>query len=529
MSEEKRQSWTEKELSRREFLKGLGLGVASVGVLTSLKGASVAFTRPEVEVVFATANVPASTEPHIDGADIWQRRKPLLYENLFKPGFDLLPQPELAESYEMRSLTEYVFKVRQGVRFSNGQGMDAEDIKYTLERVRNPDVGSGGAGDLGMIDQIEVIDKYTLRFTLKKPIATDLFLLYLGGKYNGTIPKDFLPTITSRALATTSMGTGPFKIVEFIPNQKMVLERNEYYWQEGKPYIDRLIFLAVPDESSIVAGLRAGELDMADFWQGINYYRVKSEPNLTTLRVPSLTLKAVDCAGDTPPTNDKRVRLAIQLGIDRGDILKIVGMNLGSRLGIIPPGMSFYALPWTELPNQERDVARARQLLDEAGLPDTFEFKLRSIVGYPDLSAAAEIIADQLQAIGMRVKVETVDIGLWIKDWTEFKEPTTMNAWGGFVDPDQYLYRHFRSQPEGKDFRRWRNPEADALLDAGRYTMDRNERKRIYNELQILMANDGITIPLFSPDLIYSFQNTIKDFQPHPTGHYYGLPFIKKG
>jgi peptide/nickel transport system substrate-binding protein len=114
---------------------------------------------------------------------------------------------------------------------------------------------------------------------------------------------------------------------------------------------------------------------------------------------------------------------------------------------------------------------------------------------------------------------------VWIKDWIVPQSPPTMNEWGGFVDPDQAFHRHFHSAPGGKDFRRWKNAQADELLDVGRATLDRLKRKEIYDRVQRLMAEDPITIPLYSPDLLYAMQKSVKGFQPHPTGFYYGLRF----
>ncbi|MFQ5795309.1 MAG: ABC transporter substrate-binding protein [Candidatus Bipolaricaulia bacterium] len=530
MNGEKQGGWTERKVSRRDFLReagAVGLGAASIGVLSALSS-STAFGRPDTEVIFATSNMPSSLEPHLNGADIWQRRKPMIYENLTRISEDLAPEPQLAESWEQLSLTEYVFKVRRGVKFHNGQELDAEDAKYTYERVLDPDVGSGGAGDLRFIDKIEVLDKYTVRFSLKEVVAPGLFLLNLGGKYNGIIPKDFLPEKTSRNLSNAGMGTGPYKVVDFEPNEKIVLEKHGSYWQSGKPHVDRVTFQAIPDESSIVAGLRTGEVDITDFWDTFNFYRVSGDQRLNTVRVPSLTLKALDLSGSLEPTNDPRVRLAIQLGIDRDEILKISGNNIGQQIGIIPPGMTFWALPWTELPNQKRDVNRARELLAEAGYTRGMKLKLRNIIGYPALAASIQVIADQLRDVGLDVTIETIDIGLWIKDWLEFKTPPTMNAWGGFVDPDQYLYRHFHSRPQGADFRNWNDPVGDALLDAGRRELDRERRRKIYNQLQSHMASSAITIPLYAPDLVYSMQKSIQGFTYHPMGFYYGLRFIEK-
>jgi len=198
---------------------------------------------------------------------------------------------------------------------------------------------------------------------------------------------------------------------------------------------------------------------------------------------------------------------------------------LSYQLGVLPPGLKGWALPVQELPNQQRDVARAKALLQKAGYTGRVSMKLRNIVGFPALAAAVPVIVDNLKEAGVDVAVETVDGGVWIKDWIVPQSPPTMNEWGGFVDPDQALHRHFHSPPGGKDFRRWKNAQADELLDIGRTTLDRAKRKEVYDRVQRLMAEDPITIPLYSPDLLYVMQKGVSGFQPHPTGFYYGLRF----
>jgi peptide/nickel transport system substrate-binding protein len=380
---------------------------------------------------------------------------------------------------------------------------------------------SPGANDLLFVKQIDVVDKHAVRFVLNAPAAT--FLVNLGGKYNGVIPKD--AGGDGKALLTKANGTGPFGVDEFDPSRRLVLKRNAAYWGSQKPSLDAIVFQAIPDESSIVAGLRTGQLQMAEFSSALSFRVAKSVSTLETLQAPSTRWVVLDLAGDQEPTSKPEVRQAIALAVDRAAILQIAGNGLGQRLGVLPPGLKAWALSVQELPNQQRDVARARALLQKAGYSGRVPMKLRNIVGFPALAAAVPVIVENLKEAGIDVTVETVDGGVWIKDWIVPQSPPTMNEWGGFVDPDQAFHRHFHSAPGGKDFRRWKNAQADELLDVGRATLDRARRKEIYDRVQRLMAEDPITIPLYSPDLLYAMQKSVKGFQPHATGFYYGLRF----
>src|SRR3972149_5580037 len=242
-----------RDLSRRTFLEGSG--AAAVGLAVGLRaGRAGAQGKPGGTLTFASAALPPNLEPHMQGLDIWQKRKPLIYENLVWIDHNLEPQPELAERWEQKSPTEYVFHLRRGINFHHGKEMDAEDVKYTYDRVRDPKV-SPGANDLLAIKSIDVVGKHAVRFTLSGPFAT--FLINVGGKYNGVIPKGSAGD--GKELLTRAIGTGPFMVEEFDPSRRLTLKRNPSYWGAQKPLLDGITFQAIPDESSIVAGLPAGQ------------------------------------------------------------------------------------------------------------------------------------------------------------------------------------------------------------------------------------------------------------------------------
>jgi peptide/nickel transport system substrate-binding protein len=505
-------------IDRRRFLAGGAATFALVAAGAARRAGAQG--KPGGTLTFASTALPPSIEPHMQGLDIWQRRKPLLYENLVWIDYALEPKPELAERWEQKSPTEYVFHLRRGVRFHSGKEMDAQDVKYSYERIRDPKV-SPGANDLTFVSQIDAVDKHTVRFVLSAPAAT--FLVNLAGKYNGVIPKD--AGGDGKALLTAAVGTGPFALDSFDPSRRLVLKRNAQYWGAQKPSLDSIVFQAIPDEASIVAGLRTGQITLAEFSSALSFQVAKSVSTVEAIQAPSTRWVVLDLAGDQEPTSKPEVRQAIALALDRPAILQIAGSGLGQRLGVLPPGLKAWALPWQELPNQQRDIVKARQLLQKAGYAGRMPLKIRNIVGFPALAAALPVIVDNLKEAGIDVTVETVDGGVWIKDWIVPQSPPTMNDWGGFVDPDQAFYRHFHSAPGGKDFRRWKNKAADELMETGRVTLDPAKRKPLYDQLQKMIAEDAITIPLYSPDLLYARQKTVKGFQPHSTGFYYGLRF----
>jgi peptide/nickel transport system substrate-binding protein len=283
------------------------------------------------------------------------------------------------------------------------------------------------------------------------------------------------------------------------------------------------VIQVVPDEQTALAGLRAGNIDAMAIEDAKNFLLVKDDRNLVASRSSAIKIDTLELPGDIPPLTNPKVRQAILLALDKPAIMQAGVMGLGQVIGGMPPAMKTWALPVDQLPNQKRDVAKAKQLLAEAGHPNGFPLKLRTIVGYATMAANAPVIAANLKDVGITVSVETVDLGVWIEDWRARREPVTLNAWGGFMDPDLLYYRHFHTQPKGMDFRRWNSAKADDLLDRGRSTTDVAKRKAIYDELQKLMAEDPICVPLYSADLLNVMQKHVKGYVQHPSGWYNGF------
>lgn len=467
--------------------------------------------------VGTTQQIP-SLDPHLEGSVARQQVTFLMYENLVYVDSNLEPQPRLAESWDRVDDTTFVFHLRDDVVFHNGEPMDAEDVKYSYDRLIDPDVGSPGAGDVGFIESIEVVDPLTVQFNLASPSAA--FLRALGGKYSAVMPKDFAEDSNPQ---NEVVGTGPFMLEEWLPDQRLVLVRNPDYWDPERPYLDEISFEVIPDETVMVSQLRTGGLDLALLEEPQNFEELGGDDGLVAETAESLVSIEFFMANDLPPTDDQRVRLAMKLAIDRNAVLEATTRGLGTVIGAAPPALSPYAADMSELPNQERDLDRARELLAEAGYADGLEFTFRTITGRAAYLNAAQVIQSNLAEVGIDATIDAVDIGVWIDDLVNFRQLPTMNNAGGGADPDLLWFRHFHSRPDGADFRNWNSPEADALLEAGRTTFDEDERIAIYKEYQVLVSEDVPTIPLYSPYQLVVRRAELHDYVQHPATYYDGL------
>ncbi|HKG82214.1 MAG TPA: ABC transporter substrate-binding protein [Beijerinckiaceae bacterium] len=467
---------------------------------------------------------PPGLDPFHQGADARIRVTVLMYQGLFYEAVDGEAAPLLAESYEASpDKLIYTIKLRQGVKFHTGQPMTARDVAYSYNYIRDPKNGSPGAGDFTVITAIDAVDEATVRITLSQPNAS--LPMTLGNKYGAVIPAGYFDAADAKTkLNQASVGTGPFKLVEFKPNSNLMLARNPDYWEKGAPYLDQINFVSIPNSASMLVGLTNKRVDLALLNRPQDVRQVEKTPGLKTERWPSLNQKAVDLGSEYGPLADARVRQAIALGVDKDEVMRASIGGLGQVIGTMVAAMQErWGLPLAEVPNQKADVESAKKLLAEAGHANGLELNLTTIIGYDWMDPAAVTMREQLARIGVKLNIQRVELGVWIKNFQSKQMGFTFNDWATQPDPNLLFYRHFRMAPEGADFRNWKNEKASRLLDEGRAENDPAKRKAIYLEFQKEMARSVPTIMLFSADLVTVRSEKVRNYVQHPTGWYYGL------
>jgi len=467
---------------------------------------------------------PPGLDPFHQGADARIRVTVLMYQGLFYEAVDGEAAPLLAESYEASpDKLIYTIKLRQGVKFHTGQPMTARDVAYSYNYIRDPKNGSPGAGDFTVITAIDAVDEATVRITLSQPNAS--LPMTLGNKYGAVIPAGYFDAADAKTkLNQASVGTGPFKLVEFKPNSNLMLARNPDYWEKGAPYLDQINFVSIPNSASMLVGLTNKRVDLALLNRPQDVRQVEKTPGLKTERWPSLNQKTVDLGSEYGPLADARVRQAIALGVDKDEVMRASIGGLGQVIGTMVAAMQErWGLPLAEVPNQKADVESAKKLLAEAGHANGLELNLTTIIGYDWMDPAAVTMREQLARIGVKLNIQRVELGVWIKNFQSKQMGFTFNDWATQPDPNLLFYRHFRMAPEGADFRNWKNEKASRLLDEGRAENDPAKRKAIYLEFQKEMARSVPTIMLFSADLVTVRSEKVRNYVQHPTGWYYGL------
>ena len=501
-------------LSRRQILKagGLTLGALAVG-----RSAAAQTPRPGGTLISAQATEATGLDPQLVPALSRSRRSPLMYSQLVRFDETMTPRPELAESWETSkdSLT-WTFKLREGVKFHDGQEMTSADVKFTFDRLFEK---SPGKSDFIAVDKVEPAGKYGVKFTTKEPFAG--LLAALGGFWGFIISEAGIKKHGD--LNKAALGTGPFMLVDWKVEQQLVLKKHPGYFKKGQPYVDEVIVRTIPDEANIVAALRTGQIQHAFIEDNKNYNLLKDEKTLTGYRSSRLGYDYLNITATRGPLKDVRVRQAISWAVDRSQVLRVAAAGFGRLTAPATAPMRQWQLPeeaWMKY--YKPDVEKAKKLMAAAGQSGGFTVKCMVIPTFPTMVSGAPVIANQLKRIGITMEIENVEYAIWIKRWLAHDFDMTMNTTPGYADPDTAFFRALHST-KGQNWNSWSVPELDALLEDGRRTMDQKKRKEIYDRVQIMILENVPHLWLFSADTIDFTQSSVKGFKQHPTTLLYGL------
>ncbi|HKA63901.1 MAG TPA: ABC transporter substrate-binding protein [Methylomirabilota bacterium] len=501
-------------LSRRQILKagGLTLGALAVG-----RPAAAQTPKPGGTLISAQATEATGLDPQLVPALSRSRRSPLMYSQLVRFDETMTPRGELAESWETsKDGLSWNFKLREGVKFHDGQEMTSADVKFTFDRLFEK---SPGKSDFIAVDKVEPAGKYAVKFTTKEPFAG--LLAALGGFWGFIISEAGIKKHGD--LNKAALGTGPFMLEDWKVEQQLVLKKHPGYFKKGQPYVDELIVRTIPDEANIVAALRTGQIQHAFIEDNKNFNLLKEEKSLTGYRSSRLGYDYLNITATRGPLKDVRVRQAISWAVDRSQVLRVAAAGFGRLTAPATAPMRQWQLPeeaWMKY--YKPDVEKAKKLMAEAGQSGGFTVKCMVIPTFPTMVSGAPVIANQLKRIGITMEIENVEYAIWIKRWLAHDFDMTMNTTPGYADPDTAFFRALHST-KGQNWNSWSVPELDALLEDGRRTMDQKKRKEIYDRVQIMILENVPHLWLFSADTIDFTQSSVKGFKQHPTTLLYGL------
>lgn len=464
-------------------------------------------------------NSPTSLDPRF-ATDVYsQRILQLIYGSLVRLDREGRVVPDLAERWETPDARTYVFHLRRGVRFHHGPEVTAADVKFTFDSILDPASRSSLLGSLEVVEAVTAPDPYRVVFRLRRPFA-----FFLATAILGIIPRD-LASAPGADLARHPVGSGPFRFLAWVPNERIDLAAFDAY-VGGRPHLDRMVLRIIPDATVRLLELQKGTVDL--LIGGIppeTLERLARLPHVRVLQSESNSTSYLGFNLRDPILRHLPVRQGIAHAIDRQAILDSLLAGKGTlATGLLPPF----------LPDHEPDVrryafdpARARRLLDEAGFPvpagQPYRFTLTYKTANLELSKAiGEAIQEQLAAVGIEIRIRVFEWGTFYGDIKSGNFQLYSLGWIGIADPD--IYRHALHSgnvpPRGANRNHYMNPSLDRLLDEGRETLDPRARRAIYSRVQRIVAEDLPSVSLWHAKILAAMRDTIQGFALYPAGDY---------
>jgi len=465
----------------------------------------------------AFQNEWAGLDPHVVSSYSSYQVLFNVLDNLTRYDDNLNLVPGLAESWEQSEdgLT-WTFKLREGVKFSNGREMTAEDVKWSFDRLIDPATGAGNAGNVGPADtQIEVIDDYTVSITHSEPVGI-LPQTLAFNPASGIVAKE---SLEDDGTITIPIGTGPFYISDLEGTTRLVLSKNEEYWQEEYPYLDEVVIEPIPDDTVRETALLGGEVDWVLAIAPQNYQSLVDNPDIVVDTAPQLSYDYIGMNLTREPFDNVLVRQAIALAIDRQVLCEAGFFGLCETIqGPVGSGS-----PWDfNYEPYDQDIERAKELMTEAGYPDGFEMELLPTTQYGETVRAAQVLQQQLAEIGIVATINAPEWSEWLELEGNFNYDAYICNWNGLVDADQYYYLQHRSD-QVFNFTGYNNPEFDTLVDEGRAISDFDQRYQIYQQADQMLVDDAPYIYMYNKEEIRAYAPYVNGFvvRPDQTNYFY--------
>jgi peptide/nickel transport system substrate-binding protein len=466
-----------------------------------------------------------------------------IFEGLTKPGKDLAPAPDLAESWTTASDgLSWTFKLRSGVKWSDGNPFSADDVAFTFnDVVLKPDLGAQNRASYAAVQKVTVVDPNTVRFDLSRKFAAlPSFLAYNAG----ILPKHVL---SSNPLTTTSfnkgvpVSTGPFKVEKYTSGQSVSLVRNDNYFGP-KPYLEKVVFTVVPDPNTQIAQALSGDITIMILDNKAAVDRVKTASGLSVVSRPLVQYYWLALNQTDSRFTDVRVRQAFVHAIDRQAIIKSVELGYGSIANSpITPALAAYYDP-SLASKYPFDQAKAKDLLAQAGWtpgPDGVlqkngqPFKFTMDVGQRGvLEPVNALIQQNLKSVGVIADLNTMEWNAYIqKDVVRREYTATVNWWTYPSDPDVFPYYHSSAAGKGFNIPGYQDPQLDDLLVQGQSASDLETRKAVYKRLQAYTSETLPYLFLWYPqeiDVISTQLKGVPELGLRDAMHYLGEWWMAK-
>ena len=419
-----------------------------------------------------------------------------LHDALVKPLPGNNMAPCLAESWaESSDGLSYEFKLREGLRFHNGDPFTAEDVKFSFHRYR------GVFAKLlhERVKSVDLVDAHRIRFVLHKPWPD--FMVFYASPATGAawvVPKKYIEKVGEDGFKRQPVGLGPYRFVRMSAGAELVLEANPSYWRK-RPSIKHIVIKGVPDRSTRLAMLKTGEADIAYLMVGVEAETVRADPRLRLVKTIPPAAWYVDFPeqwSPKSPWHDRRVRLAANLAIDKGAINDAERMGQSRLTGSIIPSTMDFALP---VPPYPYDPTHAKRLLAEAGHPNGFD--AGDITPVPPFTTMAEAVANYLAAVGIRTRVRAMERATFFESWRAKRLSGVIV--GVSAAPGNAAARLESFVASTAAYAYGGYPDLDDLIRQQAQERDRKRREALLHQAQRLMHERVMHAPIFEPATLH--------------------------
>jgi peptide/nickel transport system substrate-binding protein len=471
-------------------------------------------------LIIGATDEAADLDPHWQNALARQQRTQNIYSYLVQADKDLRIQPDLAEKWEISPDGKtYTFSLRKGVKFHNGRELTSEDVKYSIERIRDPNKASQGKALMASIENVDTSDKYVAKVMLKEPDSG--LLAAFASAWGAIVAKEEVEKAGGN-LNKADGGSGPYMIEDWVPNQALKLKKFADYYDKNVGHLDGVTFQVIPEESAIIAQLRSGNVHLTALKDNKNHQVVKDVPTLDVMRGSRLGFDYLDIDNRRAPFDKVEVRQALQYALDRDEFLAVCTSGLGQLISPVPPALKDYTLDPKSLPEYKQDLNKAKELLAKAGVPNGFKTSIDIIPAFATMVTGAQVLADQLKKIGIELEIKQYEYGVWLERFNTHQFDLAWNVTGGNADPDPLLRSRLHSTV-GSNQNNSTDTEIDKLLEQGKAITDLPKRKEHYTNVQKVLVQKVPQVWMFSSDLIHVMKKSVKGYESHPSSFFQGV------
>ncbi|MEX1021108.1 MAG: peptide ABC transporter substrate-binding protein [Litorilinea sp.] len=534
-------------LSRRALLKFGGLAAGSLTFAQFLAACQTAPVQqvpatgddaapdagpasgPQVggELTIGSIQEPDNLNPWLTGLTVGLEVESMIYEGLTRVDPDGVHIPMLAAevpSVENGGISEdlqtYTYRLRDNVTWHDGTPFTAADVAFTFEAIANPEVNALSTAGFTLVESVETPDDHTVVFNLSEPSV--VFLETWG--YRGILPRHVFEGVDMNSNdfnRAPSVGTGPYKFVEWVTGDRIVLERNDAYYQEGA-YIDRINYLIVPNSDTLLTMLETGEIDMRFALTAENVEIARGLTDYDVLATPAHAYFHITINNADPVLGDVRVRQALTHGINKVQIAETVLRDL-----VEPHGSPVAQPSWAYVDHSSRfpyDTEAAIALLEEAGWVAgadgireqdgaRLSLDMLNIAGDSERLQIVQLIQADLLQIGVEVNISQVDAPTFVAAMTTQEFQWAYGFWGFSVDPSGYNERWLSTSPG--HWLNYDNPEVDEILLSALQTPDREARRALYEQFQEIVVEDATNIYIYNRVFFDAIGKRVHGFVPN--------------